>query len=89
MQFEIIRYVSFMPIDLDNLYPSIALKDQVTRFKHSVKKGGQSASPLSRPLLNLIAREISIPPLVKAIILVFQLYVLLIYRASKGSGALQ
>ena len=72
---------------MDNLYPFIALKDQATRFKHSVKRRGRRASPWGRSLLNLIAREISIPPLVKAIILVFQPYVLLIYTASKGSGA--
>ena len=41
-----IGYVIFVPIDMDNLYPSIALKDQATRFKHSVKRRGQRASPL-------------------------------------------
>lgn len=39
------RYVILVPLGLDYLYPTVALKGQATGFIHSVKRRGQRASP--------------------------------------------
>lgn len=40
------RYAILVSIGLDNLYPLVAIRDQATGFKQSVKRRGQCATPI-------------------------------------------
>ena len=39
------RWVTFVPIGFESLYPSVAPSNQATGFRRKVKRRGQRASP--------------------------------------------
>ena len=67
------RWVILLDIGFDSLFLSVARTFHAIGFKHNMNSIGQSASPWGGPFLKRIVGEISLPWVVWATILVFQL----------------